>query len=113
MNAAKLEKNDHLDFLAAQGRMTNATVKDLITTFQVPFTDGSIAFWDENDELETFQILQFHIHSPSEHTFDGKSYDVEVHFVHKSYNENKLAVLAVFFDREDGGDQTNEFIASL
>lgn len=93
--------------------MANVTVKDLITTYQVPFTDGSIAFWDENDQLETFQILQFHVHAPSEHTFDGKNYDLEVHFVHKSYTENKLAVLAVFFDTKAGGDKTNEFIASL
>jgi carbonic anhydrase len=53
------------------------------------------------------------MHAPSEHTFDGKFYDLEFHFVHKSYEENRLAVIAVYFDVEDGGDKPNDFIASL
>lgn len=31
----------------------------------------------------TVSLLQWHAHSPSEHTFDGKNYDAEIHFVHQ------------------------------
>jgi carbonic anhydrase len=54
-----------------------------------------------------------HFHSPSEHTFDGKYYDMEMHIVHQDYNSDKLAVIAVFFDMEKGGNQSSPFIDSL
>lgn len=41
-----------------------------------------------------YELLQFHFHSPSEHTIDGKSSPMEVHFVHQSA-EGKLAVVGV------------------
>lgn len=53
------------------------------------------------------------MHAPSEHTFDGEHYDLELHIVHKHVRENKFAVLAVFFDVEKGGSTTNDFISSL
>jgi len=34
------------------------------------------------EEFNTYDFLQFHFHSPSEHTIDGHHYDAEVHFVH-------------------------------
>ena len=42
-----------------------------------------------------FDLSQFHFHHPSEHTIEGKSYPMEVHFVHKD-RQGSLAVLAVF-----------------
>lgn len=30
-----------------------------------------------------YELLQFHFHTPSEHTFDGKHYPMEAHLVHK------------------------------
>lgn len=62
--------------------------------------------------------LQMHLHSPSEHTIDSKSFDVEVHFVN-TFLENmaepdaanqdfdKLLVVGVMFDRAAGGNQEN------
>jgi len=44
---------------------------------------------------QTFKLLQFHFHHPSEHTFRGKSFDMEAHFVHASA-DGTLAVLGVF-----------------
>jgi len=31
---------------------------------------------------ETFRLLQFHFHHPSEHAMDGRRFDMEAHFVH-------------------------------
>jgi len=62
-------------------------------TIQVNYTEG--------DELsigeEQFQLLQYHFHSPSEHTVDGKHYPMEMHMVHKSTAGN-LAVVGVFIE---------------
>lgn len=44
---------------------------------------------------ETFDLLQFHFHHPSEHLLSGRAYEMELHFVHKSA-AGKLAVLGVF-----------------
>ncbi|CZQ91697.1 alpha-carbonic anhydrases signature [Trichococcus flocculiformis] len=43
-----------------------------------------------------FELAQFHLHSPSEHTVDGESFPIELHFVHKA-QDGRLAVIAVFF----------------
>jgi carbonic anhydrase len=46
---------------------------------------------------EPYVLQQFHFHSPSEHTVDGKSYPLEAHFVHKSA-DGRLAVIGVLFE---------------
>ena len=43
-----------------------------------------------------FELKQFHFHSPSENTIDGKSYPMEAHFVHADKDGN-LAVVALMF----------------
>jgi carbonic anhydrase len=42
------------------------------------------------------RIAQFHFHAPSEHQINGKSFPMEVHFVHKD-PAGKLAVIGVMF----------------
>ena len=46
-------------------------------------------------EGKTYWMLQFHFHSPSEHTVDGRHYPMEVHFVHMA-RDGALAVVGVF-----------------
>lgn len=41
-----------------------------------------------------YDLLQFHFHSPSEHTIHGQSYDLETHLVHRS-GDRQLTVVAV------------------
>ena len=52
-------------------------------------------------EGRQFSLLQFHFHLPSEHTAEGASYPMEVHFVHQAA-EGDLAVIGVFMDSGDG-----------
>lgn len=60
-------------------------------TIQVNCAPGSLtAIAGEN-----FDLLQFHFHHPSEHLLSGRTFELELHFVHKSA-EGKLAVLGVF-----------------
>ena len=46
---------------------------------------------------ETFRLVQFHFHGKSEHTIDGKRYELVAHFVHQNPKTKQLAVVAVFF----------------
>jgi len=48
---------------------------------------------------ETFQLLQFHFHGKSEHTVDGKQYDMVAHMVHQNPKTKQYAVVAVFFTK--------------
>ncbi|KAK4852027.1 hypothetical protein QYF36_020497 [Acer negundo] len=43
-----------------------------------------------------YQLLQVHWHSPSEHSFHGTRYELELHAVHKSASGN-LAVIAIVY----------------
>lgn len=42
-----------------------------------------------------YDLLQYHFHTPSEHTLDGRHYPVEQHFVHRGPNGETL-VLGLF-----------------
>jgi carbonic anhydrase len=47
---------------------------------------------------QTYQLLQFHFHHPSEEQIDGKSHDFVVHLVHQDAEQHK-AVVAVLADQ--------------
>ena len=53
---------------------------------------NSVTFRDE-----VFELKQFHFHSPSEHTVKGKSYPMEVHFVHQ-HEDGALLVVGLLFE---------------
>jgi len=46
---------------------------------------------------ETFTLVQYHFHSPSEHTVNDEHFPMEMHLVHKSA-DGKLAVVGVFIE---------------
>jgi len=62
------------------------------------------------DEESDWNPLQFHFHSPSEHTIMGKHMDLEMHLVHLTPDGDLGAVLGIMFDVEEGGDGTNMFL---
>jgi carbonic anhydrase len=59
-------------------------------TLQVNVDTGSALTIDG----KRFDLVQFHFHTPSEHTVDGKSYPMELHLVHQAADKN-LAVIGV------------------
>lgn len=73
-------------------------------TIQFNFAPGNSIELDG----ETYQLLQMHFHTPSEHTVSGKSFPLELHFVHKS-TEGSLAVIGVMF--KEG--QENKILKTL
>jgi carbonic anhydrase len=44
---------------------------------------------------EKYALIQYHFHSPSEHTVEGRHLPLEMHMVHKA-SDGRLAVVAVF-----------------
>ncbi len=55
---------------------------------------------------KTYRLLQFHGHSTSEHTVDGKSYEFELHLVHQA-DDMSLAVVGVLFDTGSENETVN------
>lgn len=45
-----------------------------------------------------YKLVQFHVHSPSEHWIDGRTSPLEIHFVHKD-EKNSLAVIGVMVEQ--------------
>ncbi|ETI57634.1 hypothetical protein F443_00097 [Phytophthora nicotianae P1569] len=44
----------------------------------------------------SYNMAQFHLHAPSEHTLNGKALDGEIHFVHQSADGKALLVVGIF-----------------
>jgi carbonic anhydrase len=62
-------------------------------TVQVNYPEGSTL----SVGGETYDLLQYHFHSPSEHTLEGRHFAMEMHLVHKSA-DGKLAVIGAFIE---------------
>ena len=60
-------------------------------TIQVNVAPGSYIVYNGI----SYDLLQFHFHSPSEHTIDGLAAPMEIHFVHIDLNSGNLAVVGV------------------
>jgi len=52
---------------------------------------------------ETYALVQFHFHAPSEHTVDGEHYPMEMHFVHQA-DDGALAVASLLIEQGDHND---------
>ena len=77
--------------------------EDVHTTAKVIDNGHSIKVTPEKAGTVTFhgadyKLLQFHFHGKSEHTVNGKRYDMVVHFVHQNLETKQLLVVAVFFE---------------
>lgn len=77
-------------------------------TVQVNFGAGSAI----TSAGHTFELKQFHFHSPSENVIDGVSYPLEAHFVHADENGN-LAVGAVMFEEGKENETLAKIVADM
>ena len=56
--------------------------------------EGGAGYIQINDTQYVLQ--QCHWHSPSEHTINGRRFDLEVHMVHES-SDGKIAVVGIMY----------------
>jgi len=64
-------------------------------TLRFNMEDGSALKIDAPTRTVSYNAVQMHMHHMSEHTIDGKRYDIEIHFVYQNPVTKSLAVLAV------------------
>ncbi len=88
-----------LSYAASPIAATNTT-----HTVQVAYARGSSL----TIQGAQYELIQYHFHSPSEHTFDGKHWPIELHLVHKAA-DGRIAVIGVLMSV---GDE-NEALAPL
>lgn len=75
-------------------------------TLQVTVEEGSTLVTDRG----TYQLKQFHFHTPSEHTVGGKSFPMEAHFVHQNA-AGGFAVVSVLFSEGAANENLAKLIA--
>lgn len=89
-----MSMNHEYDLSMHEDKKSVATIIDNGHSIKVtPDNAGTIELHGE-----TFHLIQFHFHGKSEHTVDGKRYDMVAHLVHQNPNTKQLAVVAVFFE---------------
>ncbi len=82
----------HLPPLNPSYRSSSKNITDNGHTVQVNMLPGSTLTIDG----KTYELKQFHFHSPSENHINGQSFPLEAHFVHLD-KEGHIAVVAVMF----------------
>jgi len=91
---------------------TGCGPKSTNPVFHVPAVPGGAEFLNLGTTVEViangtllkegkmFNLAQFHFHSPSEHSVDGKHYPMEVHFVFQAQDDQSLSVVGFLIDLE-------------
>ena len=95
--------------------MPTASVLRNAYTISTNISDGELQINFSDGSKSLFTAYQFNFHAPSEHTVDGRSYDLEMHIMHHYRDEPKQlgAIIAIFFDRKIGGNFDNPLLDSL
>jgi carbonic anhydrase len=61
-----------------------------------------------------FQLVQFHLHHPSEHHLGGKTFPLELHYVHASTTKaNALAVIGVMIEAGQPNAVFNRLVSTM
>lgn len=87
------------------------SVTDIVNnghTIQFNYSSGSLLNW----RGESWELLQFHMHTASEHTIDGESYPMELHLVHRNQS-GELAVVGLLFESGVSNVFFEPFMSSL
>lgn len=77
-------------------------------TIQITVEEGSTITLNG----KVFNLKQFHFHTPSEHTLNGKHFPMEVHFVHQN-EDGSFAVVGVFCEEGKANDNFAKIVEHL
>jgi carbonic anhydrase len=88
-----------------------ATVMDIVDNGHTIQVTNDTPMSIQIDET-LYELVQYHFHSPSEHTIDGEHAQLEAHFVHRSA-AGELAVLGVLVEEGAHDVIWDQFISQL
>lgn len=81
------------------------TVLNAGKTIQANFARGSYM----TSGGKVFNLIQVHFHTPSEHTFSGKTYPLAAHFVHAT-DGGELGVLGIVYEEGESDSELQKII---
>ncbi len=93
----KLAHHEHVDALVDNGH-----------TIQVRVEEGSSLTLNG----QVYTLKQFHFHTPSEHTLDGKNLPMEMHLVHQD-SAGGFAVVSILFEEGKANPNIAKLVANL
>lgn len=93
----KMAHNEHVEELVDNGH-----------TIQVSVEEGSSLTLNGRD----YTLKQFHFHTPSEHTLDGKNLPMEMHLVHQD-SAGGFAVVSILFEEGKANANIAKLVANL
>ncbi|HEX6891724.1 MAG TPA: carbonic anhydrase family protein [Chryseolinea sp.] len=96
-SSLKIAHHEHVDDILDNGH-----------TIQVTVEEGSS--FTLNDR--TYNLKQFHFHTPSEHTVDGKHFPLEMHWVHQS-SDGSFGVIGLLFEEGKANDNFAKIIEHM
>lgn len=77
-------------------------------TLQVEYKKGNSIKWMG----ETYNLVQFHLHTPSENKINSKGFPLEAHFVHEN-KSGKLLVVAMLFKEGNPNETIQAIVDAL
>ncbi|WP_299465588.1 carbonic anhydrase [uncultured Microscilla sp.] len=76
---------------------SHEVVKNLGHTVELEYDKGSSVVFDD----KTYQLIQFHFHTPSEHRIDAERYPMEAHLVHQAADSTFLVISLLFEEKKE------------
>jgi carbonic anhydrase len=116
-----VDDNSKFSFESIDYKTIESTSVTYINNFSIstPTLDNGNITVKINGTIFTYKILNIHFHLNSEHTINGKNYDMEMHIVHENINtedkNNLHMVIAYIFeiDDDDDDDEEKSFLDSI
>ena len=93
----KIAHHEHVDDILDNGH-----------TIQVTVEEGSTLTLNE----KLYNLKQFHFHTPSEHTVDGKNLPLEMHMVHQS-SDGSFGVIGLLFEEGKANENLEKIIQHM
>ena len=109
-----VDDNSKFSFESIDYKTIESTSVSYINDFSIstPTLDNGNITVKINGTIFTYKILNIHFHLNSEHTINGKNYDMEMHIVHENTNtedkDNLHMVIAYIFEIDDDDDDEEE-----
>ncbi len=105
IDISETQPNESLNPIGFNYGKTKTSIINNGHTVQFNVDEGSTIVIDD----KKYDLLQFHYHATSEHTYNGNYYPLEVHFVHK-HSDTDLAVVGIMYDKGEANELFSRFL---